>query len=463
MKLLAAAAVLWASLLSAMAINGYPFIYWDSSNYVNPAVFSNIRSSFYALFVNGIFSCGFSLVGVAVVQSILVLALLIVLFKVLNLPLARTSTAAAATLAFSTAPAYGAFIMPDVFMALGVISLFCFLYHRHSGKRSNVLTDLLAALTVFAFCAHSSAPLVLCPLAVVFYFLLGKEEKKESRYIARAGSLLLVSAALFSAEGYIRKHVYHFGSAADAFVSARFAEEGMIEKYLPVICARHPQVKLCAYPPASIPRQPDLFLWGYVKDSVNIQGVYGRPGKDFSAFNNSEDDLAIINRTIVIGENVKLLRFLPKRIWQALTMHRSLYEMQETNVFHDVNITSTPDRLEARRPGSKDSLYRRSAQVNPAKNSIMRRYASAITFFSPIFLLLHLAAVYRFRKTDRGLFLFSTFALIAIAVNLVVYASLSSPVVTRYYDRLSWLSALVAAFLISNELRRRNEHAAGRP
>ena len=73
MRRLAAIGVLWAALLSAMAINGYPFFYFDTSGYVNPAVFENIRSSYYAIFITAQFACGLSPVEVAVVQSLIVL------------------------------------------------------------------------------------------------------------------------------------------------------------------------------------------------------------------------------------------------------------------------------------------------------------------------------------------------------------------------------------------------------
>ena len=85
----------------------------------------------------------------------------------------------------------------------------------------------------------------------------------------------------------------------------------------------------------------------------------------------------------------------------------------------------------------------------------MRRYVALISYFAPVFLLLHLIALWCLRNRNSHIFRFALFSLLAIGCNLIVYATLSTPVVTRYYDRLGWLSALVAALWASSELDKR--------
>jgi len=216
------------------------------------------------------------------------------------------------------------------------------------------------------------------------------------------------------------------------------------------------------YPTSEIPRELDRFLWGGGKPGVNIQDIYGTPGEDFSAFKNSRRDLVVVNRTILAEENFGLLRFIPRRIWQAISLHHSLNEMKNVWVASDNNIMPTLERLERRFPGIKNEILRRSAQVNPKRNRAMRRYVALISYFAPVFLLLHLIALWCLRNRNSRIFRFALFSLLAIGCNLIVYATLSNPHATRLYDRLGWLSALVAALWASSELDKQVDEACPR-
>jgi hypothetical protein len=451
MRRLAAIGVLWAALLSAMAINGYPFFYWDTSGYVNPAVFENIRSSYYAIFIKAQFACGLSPLEVAVVQSLIVLILLIALFSIAGISVERGSFCAAPILGVSTLPAHAVFLMPDIFVGLSVVALFGCLELQVDNFSSKALYAFLASLVVFSFGAHSSAPFVLLFLGIVFVLLFRKEAGAQRR-LKMVAVLMLGALVLSIVESRVRTKVFGIASPGEAFLAARFAEEGLIEKYLPEICRKDPAIKLCTYPTSEIPRELDRFLWGGRKPSVNIQDIYGTPGEDFSAFKNSRRDLVVVNRTILAEENLGLLRFIPRRIWQAISLHRSLDEMKNVWVASDNNIMPTLERLERRFPGIKNEILRRSAQVNPKRNVAMRRYVALISYFAPVFLLLHLIALWCLRNRNPRIFRFALFSLLAIGCNLIVYATLSSPGATRLYDRLGWLSALVAALWASSEL-----------
>src|SRR5262245_32367750 len=78
------------------------------------------------------------------------------------------------------------------------------------------------------------------------------------------------------------------------------------------------------------------------------------------AFKNSRRDLVVVNRTILAEENLGLLRFIPRRIWQAISLHHSLDEMKNVRVASDNIIMSTLGRLERRFPGIKNEILRRS-------------------------------------------------------------------------------------------------------
>jgi hypothetical protein len=149
--------------------NKYPIILGDSPGYITRAFNGGISfhwSLVYSLFIK-YSSFNISLVLVAIAQNLILSSLIFTIYhRTLFYPrrgIFFISTTLILSL-FSGLPYISNLIMADVFTAIGILSIICFLCFTNN--KSSIL--LLTALILFSAIAHTSNP----PIFIVFLFLM---------------------------------------------------------------------------------------------------------------------------------------------------------------------------------------------------------------------------------------------------------------------------------------------------
>ena len=252
-SLLLALALLWPA-----AWNGMPLLFSDSLDYLDTArdlSAPRIRPPLYGLLIAPLVASGGTWAVVLVQAMALALPLLLLVRRLTPHPLAIPLTALAAA-AFSTAPFFASWIMPDVLAALVVMAtIHAALAKTRLGMLAWVLVATIAAGT------HATYPPLLAGLGLV---VLAMSFAIRPRPIL-VGVLLLLAGAAAPLPNVLHNAWFH-GQArpalgADGFLAGRLAGDGLLQAHLARICPDavrpHP---LCAAR-EQIPKDSDLFLW----------------------------------------------------------------------------------------------------------------------------------------------------------------------------------------------------------
>jgi len=252
-SLLLALALLWPA-----AWNGMPLLFSDSLDYLDTArdlSAPRIRPPLYGLLIAPLVATGGSW-AVALAQALaLALPLLLLVRRLTPHPLAIPLAALAAA-AFSTAPFFACWILPDALAALVVMAaIHATLAETRRGMLSWILVAAIAAGT------HATYPPLLAGLGLI---VLAASVAIRPRPVL-AGALLLLAGAAAPLPNVLH-NAWHHGQArpalgADGFLAGRLAGDGLLQAHLARTCPDtvrpHP---LCAAR-EQIPTDSDLFLW----------------------------------------------------------------------------------------------------------------------------------------------------------------------------------------------------------
>jgi len=240
-----------ASLLLAPAWwNGYPFIFWDSGDYLRASLAGELvvyRDPVYGLLTAPLHG-GVSLWGVAIGQSLLAAWLLFETCRQFR-PAGKAYLGIVAALALgSSLPWFSAQVMPDLMGALAVLLVFLLGFGEIGAAKRGLFILLLAAMLA---CHLSFLPLGLALLAILALL------RRPARGVIAALALapLLILSANLSLGGPAK-----LSQTSHAFLLARLVQDGLAKKTLDRLCP-DPELTLCALRD-ELPASANDFLWG---------------------------------------------------------------------------------------------------------------------------------------------------------------------------------------------------------
>ena len=243
--------------------NGYPMATSDTGAYVRFAFDFQVlkdRSSFYSIWV-AVAGLRSSLWLPVFFQCLLLAMLFLRYYQMLSNGTAvkyHQYLAAIVLVAFTTGVSFiAAYIMPDIFAGMLLLSVLLYLY---DDKASAALKLLYLCLAGFSILVHNSHFLIVpafCVLALV-YVQLTKQYHLRLKIVkvlgVAASCWLLVCSINF---------VYGFGftlsPGSHVFMAGKLVETGTMKKYLDEQCAEQPY-KLCAYKD-QLPQRAYEYIW----------------------------------------------------------------------------------------------------------------------------------------------------------------------------------------------------------
>jgi hypothetical protein len=256
--ILAAAAML---LLPALW-NGYPFIFFDSGDYLVAALSGErvvYRDPVYGFLVAPLHG-RISLWGVAVGQSLLAAWILHECVRqVLPAPgRAKAYLGIVALLAAgSSLPWFSGQVMPDILGALAVLLFFLVALGDMPDGRRLVFAALLA---VAIACHLSFLPLGLALLLLLALLKRGLARRGVTLRLAGAGAAMAAAPAIIVAANLALGGPAKLSQTGHAFLLARLVQDGLAKRTLDRLCP-DAKLKLCAHKDA-LPATANDFLWG---------------------------------------------------------------------------------------------------------------------------------------------------------------------------------------------------------
>ena len=221
------------------------------------------RSPYYSVFLYGLVQAG-GLWAAATAQALICAAALHLSVRAAGLakPVMTTFGLAALLGLFSTAGFYAAMLMPDVFVAIGLICLGLLV----SGfGRSSPLTTAAVFLTgAAAVSTHATnAPVLLAAglaFAGVMWEAFGSRVVAVARPWALGLGMITCGMAAVSAFNLASRAVLHDAPRSPPYLTARVMADGYGRAYLREACRRPGVYALCAYKDRRF-RTQDEFLW----------------------------------------------------------------------------------------------------------------------------------------------------------------------------------------------------------
>lgn len=250
-----------AAFLTPAVWNGFPFVFYDSADYIE-AAFSFEMPPFRLLPYAFVMALG-RLVGsfwaVALGQVLLSLGLLALLAHLMAPSRGPGQfLLMALTLAlFTTAPWFAGLLMPDAFTAPAILAGVLVLLGWKDLGRLRYLALLAAPL---AGMAHATHLLILAGLSVLGLALW------PLRLVARNAALALLGATLLAwlavpALQALAQGGWHYNKGSSVFLLARLVSGGLIQGDLPQLCAEKPYL-ICSMQGRLTGDEND-FLWGH--------------------------------------------------------------------------------------------------------------------------------------------------------------------------------------------------------
>lgn len=424
-------------LLLAPAIwNGFPLLFFDSGDYFLRTILgqlNNGRSVVYGAWLTAFRYPNFW--PAAIVQCAITVWIVYLVLRTHGLqnrptalPLALVGVIAG--LSTFTALAWVAgMMMPDLFAALAVLSLYLLL--RKRDQLALVERYGLVAVITFSCATHNGTLVVVLALllaAIALHLWRGALIPRAA--LKQGAAAILLAILLVPSAGYLVAGQFAWTPGGAGFVFSRLVQDGIAQRYLADNCP-DPKLKLCEVRHA-IPHTADDFLWH--------QGDRG-PFAHIGGFEGGADEM----RKITLNS---IVQYPGMHLWTA--MRSSMQQLTRVRtgdgVVHDMGFTYGV--LDSDAPEMKQGIAASLQRQGKLKvifdrlNYVHEPATLAAIGFLPLLLLLAWRRG-NMRDTD---WLAGTIIL-ALLANAFVMGALSNPN-HRYGARLAWAAPLVWGILL---------------
>ncbi len=416
-----------ALLMLPAAVNGFPFLFYDSGGYLEPA-FSHIvvpgRSTIYGLLLRaGSFP---NFWPVAILQSALCVWALGLVLRVHGLGgRPGVLVGLAAVLAVATAlPFVSAELMPDIFAGLAGLALYLLLWRRRD-LRTAEAWGLVAVLAIGG-ASHNSvlAITLVCIVAALAAGALIPPLRAQLRVRLALASvmiaMLLNPIANFAIAGRFAQT-----PGGTAFIFGRLLEDGLVFRYLADHC---PQIdlKLCALR-EQLPATADDFLWDDDDAFKQLGGFEGGAAE---------------MHKVVVGS---LLAYPLDNVRLSIrAMLRQLVMVQSGDLMSE-ELTDSYDVIRDRVPAAYARMLTAIQQQDPPID-FDRINVVHVPVALGASLLLALAAGVAIWRRQRSIALLAGSMTVVLIANAAVCGILSNPH-DRYQARIAWIAVVVLFIL----------------
>lgn len=421
-----------ALLLIPAVLNGFPFIFPDSGDYLifTPRPY---RSPFYGLFIF-FFHLNHWIWGPVIAQAIIV-SWVMSLFLCLRgerRPVALVCITAVLTV-FSSLPYFVGFIMADIFTPIMFLLMYMLGFHfSDMTNRVRAYLLFLLCIAISSHVSHLTLALAAFPTLAALLLYSGYSWKVVTR---RAGiiSMPIVLAAL--ATLLFNNLVLKTPSIAPAganFMMANMVQYGPARAYLKNSCPKS-GYKICAYA-QNLPETADGILW--------ISGIYDKMG----GFDGMRQESCAIVRETIRKYPAESLAMIGRNFISGLWVHEPAAEFSP-----GTQISSLPELIEKKFGLDALGSYENSAEI---KGEIPHESIGLVdSIITPLSFLalacLGIVAAIRGNRRDASL---AAFAITAILLNTLLCTAISG-VHDRYQARVTWLLPFCAMVLAVNAVK----------
>jgi hypothetical protein len=414
-------------MLPAM-LNGFPFLAPDSTRYLPHAV-RLWYSPFYGWFIYLLHFDAF-IWGVVVGQSLILSHLVFVVTK-LHVPksyrLPIFLGLALCLTAFSSLPYFSGLIMPDIFTAIMVLTLFILAFKfSQLRKAEKIYFFFLAFLSTSAHFSHLPIAVAIVAVAAILLFFLRQPWQKVGWRIAGLLVPVMLAAGAFFLTNLVIYGIAALSPAGPNFVLANMIEYGPARHYLQAACPAA-GYKLCPYV-NELPATANQFLW--TPDFLLGRLDFVAEGKEASA---------IVAKTIETRPREVAHMFL-ETSFLALTSYAPATDLRLFERFEpEMNAALA-------RFGPETQIgWRESAEH---RGAVPRAFLSKLQdVVLPLVMLgLVIGCILAYKRGSLELLALPLFVTSAFIINAVV-CGVTSGVFDRYQARVSWLLVLSAIIL----------------
>jgi hypothetical protein len=253
--------------------NGFPLVEGDTGAYIQQAIYPHFaadRSPFYGLFIR-VTSLWTSLWWPVFAQCLILSFLLLKFITLINsklptpvnlslptapIPNSTLLVTILAILSLTCVAWVTAFLMPDVFAGILLLSLLLFISNE-GGRISQLVYAGCIFLALLMHNSHFVITLLFSLLLLVYAIV------KHNRLLVRKNIAVIALCAsvwtIMCSMNAIKHYGFTFSRGKDIFMMARLAETGILKTYLDDNCAKK-NLALCNYK-AQVPATLTDFLW----------------------------------------------------------------------------------------------------------------------------------------------------------------------------------------------------------
>jgi hypothetical protein len=256
----AAIAVATLAFLIPAFLNGFPFLYPDSGDYLvlTPQLY---RSPFYSLFL--LFAHMNRFIWNAVlVQALMLSWLLFILCRLYSSrPVTTFLILVALLVPFSSAAYFASFIMADIMTPLMFLALYILAFHLSELSRfDRICVFLFACLAACSHIAHITMGVGLLALIAVLLALTGNSWRMVVRRVGLLSLPIVLSVAALLLNNAVIHCAFTLYPAGNSLLMANLIEAGPGRRYLHDACPEA-GYKICQIVDR-LPRTANQLLWG---------------------------------------------------------------------------------------------------------------------------------------------------------------------------------------------------------
>ena len=432
-----------AILLLPTLMNGFPFVFPDSVDYLTFNYHLIFRSPYYGLFIRLLHLKQFVWLPIAA-QTLIVSHLVWTTMRLL-LPRCRPWQFMACVVILtlgSSLPVVTGFILADVFTSVMILTLYLLAFHfDRLTSLERIYFFLLACLAISVHLSHLAIALALLLAIGAIFFAQGRQVRSVRMTLAAVAGPIALAAVAILLQNVLIHRVAALSPAGTSFLLANMIEYGPARRYLEEACPAA-GYRICAEV-GRLPRDSESVLFG----------TYQRLG-GFAAVR--AEATTIVLRTIQSRPG-EVLEMAGKVAAQAITKRAPGAELVPLQA---PNSSFMERALQATFGPGAVRAHLASAQSNDKVPRGLLKIIDNLVFPISLAFLIVATAYAAWRKADVVLALGGTM-LAGVVFNILICA-LTSGAHDRFQARVTWLLPFAALLVLARSMKDQSPAGAER-
>ena len=425
--------IMTAALMWPAFWNGFPIMFADTGGYLARPFEGTLafgRSALYGVFLAAGLALDFWPNVIA--QAAICAFVLIVAMRAHGLEQPLIAALVAVALALLTGlPFYATQLVPDVFVSLGMLSLYLLAFRRAAiGPAARYG---LVAVIAFAVASHMTILALALVMLAAFAILRVLPHPLPRPTLAWPTGALAAGIALALVSNFAIAGQLRFTPGGTSFLFGRLIQDGIVPRYLAERCP-DPSIRLCAYR-GEMADTADGWLWGNDTPFWKLGGPDG----------NADEERRIILETLRLYP-LQHIRTALRATFEQFFMARTMTSLSPYDNHHTMATLSklAPDLM----PRLAAARQQREGALDLSPFNVMHLPIGFVAVaLLPVIIVL--GARNRLSKDAAA---FALTVLLALMANAAISGIFSNPV-DRYQSRLLWLAPLGVAMAVLGRRR----------